>query len=122
MKTTMACMVCLLGFALLGGCAQYNNERGVAAEWQSDRARKLTKGKTTRAEVLQWLGPPSQVIALDDETVFYYLFERSAGVGLVLLVYNRFDMDTRYDRAIFFFDGDDLLTDFSTRAGVPADG
>jgi outer membrane protein assembly factor BamE (lipoprotein component of BamABCDE complex) len=122
MKRTTAWIACSLGFALLGGCAQYHNQRGIEAQWQADQARALTKGKTTRAEVLDWLGPPSQVIALDDETVLYYLFERSAGVGLVLLVYNRFDVDTRYDRAIFFFDGDDLLTDYSTRAAAAADG
>ena len=59
------------------------------------------------------LGPPSQVISLDGETALYYLFERSEGEGLILLVYNRFRVDTHYDRAIFFFDANDVLTEYS---------
>ncbi len=111
----------VLALVLITGCAQYSNERGIDAQWRNLAAVKLVRGETTRADVLDWLGPPSQVIALDDETILYYLFERSAGVGLVLIVYNRFDVDTRYDRAIFFFDENDRLTDFSTRAGVDLD-
>lgn len=61
------------------------------------------------------LGPPSQVIALDGESALYYLFEHSEGEGLILIVYNRMRIDTRYDRAIFFFDEHDVLTEFATR-------
>ncbi len=109
--------LCLL---LLHGCAQFESKRGVEVNWQSVVTEKLVIGKTTRAEVLKLLGPPSQVIALDNESVLYYLFERSEGEGLILIVYNRMRIDTRYDRAIFFFDENDVLTEFSTRL-YPAD-
>ena len=75
---------------------------------------------TTRGEVLDLLGPPSQIITLGDETALYYLFERSAGNGLVLIVYNRMEVDTRYDRALLLFDNDDVLTDFSIRISEEA--
>lgn len=101
--------------ALLQGCAQYENKRGVQVSWQESVTRDLTSGQTTRADVLSLLGPPSQVIAMEDETALYYLFEHSEGEGLILLVYNRMKIDTRYDRAIFFFDEDDVLTEYSTR-------
>ena len=105
----------LLAFAVLaGGCAQYENKRGVLAEWQDSSNADFVAGETTRQDVLSALGPPSQLIALGDETVLYYLFERSEGDGLILIVYNQFKVNTRYDRAIFFFDADDRLTDFST--------
>jgi outer membrane protein assembly factor BamE (lipoprotein component of BamABCDE complex) len=104
-----------LTLLLLAGCAQYENRRGVEVSWQPDALTGLVRGQTTRQEVLQLLGPPSQVIALDDETVLYYLFERSEGEGVVLIVYNRMQIDTRYDRAILFFDQNDLLSDFATR-------
>ena len=45
----------------------------------------------------------------------YYLYERSDGDGLILVVYNQFKVDTRYDRAVFFFDENDRLTDYATR-------
>lgn len=112
-------------FALLGivlaGCAQYENKRGVFDNWQESSEGAFVSGQTTRQEVLERLGPPSQVIALGDETALYYLYEYSGGTGLVLIVYNQFKLDTRYDRAIFFFDENDLLTDhssyFSAREG-----
>lgn len=105
---------------ILGGCAQFDSKRGVDVNWQSVVTEKLEPGKTTRKEVLTLLGPPSQVIALDNESVLYYLFEHSEGEGLILIVYNRMRIDTRYDRAIFFFDKNDVLTEFSTRL-YPAD-
>ena len=46
--------------------------------------------------------------------MLYYLNEHAEGEGLLLVLYNRFEVDTRYDRAIFFFDADDRLTDYST--------
>ncbi|MEH6571492.1 MAG: outer membrane protein assembly factor BamE [Halioglobus sp.] len=101
-----------LGF--LAGCAQYDSQRGVEVVWQAEAVKELEAGKTTRAQVLKLFGPPSQVISLEDESVLYYLFEHSEGEGLILIVYNRFQVDTQYDRAIFFFDDNDVLTDYAT--------
>jgi len=114
-------LLCLLA-ATLAGCAQYENKRGVEVTWQDTVTSHLVPGETTRDEVLRLLGPPSQVIALEDETVLYYLFERSVGEGLILIVYNRMKIDTHYDRAILFFDEHDVLRDFATRIDVPAQG
>ncbi len=96
----------------LAGCAQYKNTRGVEVTWSE--APRFTIGETTRADVLKALGPPSQVVALGDETVLYYLREQGEGEALILGVYNRFRLDQRYDRAIYFFDGTDTLSDQSS--------
>ena len=106
----------LTAFILCGlmACAQYDNKRGVDVNWQDSVTNKLVKGETTRKEILALLGPPSQLISLDEETVLYYLFEHSRGEGLILIVYNRMKIDTRYDRAVFFFDENDILSDYST--------
>ena len=101
--------------ALSAACAQYENKRGVEVTWQPAVLEQFQAGTTTRREVMAELGPPSQVISLDGETVLYYLYERSDGDGLILVVYNRFKVDTRYDRAVFFFDENDRLTDYATR-------
>ena len=100
--------------ALVGACAQYENKRGVLDNWQDSMAQQFVRGETTRQQVLDLLGPPSQVVALGDETVMYYLYEKSDGDGLILIVYNQFRIDTRYDRAIFFFDEGDTLRDYAT--------
>lgn len=62
------------------------------------------------------LGPPSQVIALHDQTLFYYLREQLATKGLFLLLYNQMRENVSYDRAIFFFDRKGILTDFAYSA------
>ena len=70
--------------ALLSACVQYQSKRGVEVKWQSDITEQLHKGASTRGEVLALLGPPSQLISLEDETVLYYLFERTKGNGYIL--------------------------------------
>jgi len=115
MKQSVLLISLALCMTLLGACAQFDSKRGVEVNWQTEVTDKLTKGESTRAYVLALLGPPSQVIALDGETALYYLFEQSKGDGLILIVYNRMRIDTRYDRAIFFFNEHDVLTEYSTR-------
>jgi len=115
MKLPVPLLAAALGGLLLAGCAQYENQRGVEVTWQDSVTSRLVRGQSSREEVLKLLGPPSQVIALEEETVLYYLFERSEGDGLILILYNRMKIDTRYDRAIFFFDEHDVLTDYATR-------
>ena len=107
---------------LLAGCAQYENKRGVEVTWQDDVTRHLVPGESTRKEVLALLGPPSQVISLEEETVLYYLFERAKGNGVILILYNRMEIETHYDRAILFFDANDVLTDYATRIDETAKG
>ena len=104
---------------LMSGCAQYENKRGVEVSWQDAALSEFSVGSTHRKEVLARLGPPSQLISLGDESVLYYLYERSEGEGLILLVYNRFTVDTRYDRAVFFFDENDVLTEFASHITPP---
>ena len=115
MKRLVLVTCLIFSINLLGACAQYDSKRGIDVSWQDSVTEQLVKGKSTRRDVLALLGPPSQVIALNDESVLYYLFEQSKGEGLILIVYNRMRIDTRYDRAIFFFNEDDVLTEFSTR-------
>jgi outer membrane protein assembly factor BamE (lipoprotein component of BamABCDE complex) len=107
--------LCALVIPLLAGCVQFDAKRGIEVAWQDEVVAKLEKGQSTRADVLDLLGPPSQVISLQEETVLYYLFEKAEGNGVILIVYNSIDIETHYDRAIFFFDEDDVLSDFATR-------
>ncbi|MFK7976432.1 MAG: outer membrane protein assembly factor BamE [Halioglobus sp.] len=115
MQFSLRLLTAALALCLLQACAQYENKRGVDVRWQDSVTSQLTKGSSTRADVLELLGPPSQVIALDGETALYYLFEHARGDGLILVFYNRTRIETTYDRAIFFFDENDVLTEFSTR-------
>jgi hypothetical protein len=59
------------------------------------------------------LGPPSQLIALSDQTVFYYLTEKTSGKGYIFIFWNQVNAKSEYDRAIFFFDSDGVLEEFA---------
>ena len=111
---TMRILVTALSLSIMAGCAQYTDNRGVEVTWQPAVMEEFAVGETTRSDVLKRLGPPSQVITMDEETVLYYLYEKRQGQGLILIVYNRFDVESRYDRAVFFFDGNDRLTEYAS--------
>ena len=100
---------------ILTGCVQFEARRGIEVAWYDDVVNNLKPGESTRADVLARLGPPSQVIALENETVLYYLFEKTEGEAAILILYNSVDIGTLYDRAIFFFDENDVLSDYSTK-------
>ena len=69
------------------GCAQISKKAGVENRWR-DQNIVLQAGVTTQQQVLDQLGPPSQIIALSAKTVFYYLFEETKGRLLFLILYN----------------------------------
>jgi len=98
---------------LLTGCVSKQSAMGVQNYWREPEAPAFEKGRTTQAEVMHALGPPSQVIALADQTLFYYLREQSRSKAVFLIIYNRTRQQITYDRAIFFFNKQSVLTDFA---------
>ena len=95
------------------GCANWDGFAGVDNLWRAENVPDWSPGKTTAAEVLEFLGPPSQLIPLHDETVFYYMREGKDGSALLLLIWNTGTQVTEYDRAIFFFDKEGILKNFA---------
>jgi len=96
---------------LLVGCVNYSRESGVENLWR--QSQNFTNGKTTTKQILSALGPPSQVLALGDKTIYYYLKEEVTREGLILLIYNTTKEITLFDRAIFIFTEQGILEDFS---------
>lgn len=98
---------------VLAGCSSDSGYSGVDNIWRSVNPPVWEAGKTTEADVIEVLGPPSQLIGLDKETVYYYLREERKATGVFLLVYNWKNQKQVYDRAIFFFDKQGKLTKHS---------
>jgi len=92
-------------------CINANSDRGVKAAWNKVEAGAFVDGQTTRGEVLELLGPPSQILSLGEETAFYYMLEQTSSSGVILILYNDRTEKTSYDRAVFFFDRDGVLTE-----------
>jgi len=114
-------MVVVAMMGALAGCASYERTRGVEASWRDPAVPAPVVGTTTQSEILDALGPPSQVIALRDQTVFYYLREQDTGRGGIFIVYNWLKEDVTYDRAIFFFDAAGVLRDYGLSNEQTAD-
>jgi len=98
----------LLCVALLGGCVTAKHTTGVNNYWRAPGV-EFTVGQTREQDVLEALGPPSQLIALQEYTVYYYLLEESDKKGIITIIYNANTQDVVYDRAIFFFDKNGVL-------------
>ncbi len=113
----------LVAILLLGvaGCANYTRMRGVDNTWRDPSIPTPVVGETSQAEIMDRYGPPSQIIGLEHQTVFYYLTERNRGSGAILILYNRLKEQVTYDRAIFFFDTDGVLSDYAFSREVIAD-
>jgi hypothetical protein len=106
-------MVALGVLAAASGCVNRKSQMGVENLWRVDPAPTFEIGKTTQSDVMDALGPPSQVIALGDQTLFYYLREQQNFESFSLIIYAQSRERILYDRAIFFFDPKGKLTDFA---------
>ena len=111
MRTTRIILV-IATLVIAAGCASFERTRGVESTWRDPATPPPVVGTTTQKDILAALGPPSQVIGLRDQTVFYYLKENDKGRGALLIVYNWLKEHVTYDRAIFFFDAEGVLQDY----------
>ena len=99
----------------LAACVKYQSLDGVENTWREIPADRIQVGTTTQTDILDWLGPPSQIIAIGEQRVFYYLSQKQSGQAKVLIIWNDAEDQTRYDRAVFFFDPEGVLTEYSIR-------
>ncbi len=93
----------ILMAVVLTGCSSDKGYSGVDNVWRSATPLVWEAGKTTEQDVIDALGPPSQLIGLDKEKVYYYLREERKQTAVFLLAYNWKNQKLTYDRAIFFF-------------------
>jgi outer membrane protein assembly factor BamE (lipoprotein component of BamABCDE complex) len=111
----------LLAVLTIASCAAFSSEEGVENSWRDLPEATFRPGITTQAEVAELLGPPSQIISLASGTAFYYLREERRGRGFILIVYNQGTQTIRYDRAVFFFDRNGILTNHAMRNDIAPD-
>jgi hypothetical protein len=100
-------------FSGVTGCVSKRSEMGVQNNWRKASPPVFEKGRSTEGDIMRELGPPSEVIALQDQTLFYYLREQSHTKAVYLILYNQTRQEIVYDRGIFFFNKQGVLTDFA---------
>lgn len=111
-RTAAFLLLLAIGF-FTAGCARIHTEKGLDPNWYGMDADTFRVGVSNQADVLDTLGPPSQIITGSDGDIFYYLYEEALGTGMIFILYNQVQLTTRYDRAIFFFDAAGVLQDYA---------
>ena len=111
MNKVFQSLTLILLLTLLSACVNYSRDSGVDNLWRQPQT--FNNGTTTSQQVLAALGPPSQVLAVGKQTIYYYLNEQVTREGLILLVYNETTEITVFDRAMFIFNDQGILIDFS---------
>jgi outer membrane protein assembly factor BamE (lipoprotein component of BamABCDE complex) len=89
---------------LLAGCTM--GKRQVNSLDLRNIQGKLVIGVTTEQQLLEILGPPSLVDmrTMNGRTIYYYWAEKLRNKSLYLGVYNYWNVDIQYERAMFVFD------------------
>ena len=72
----------IAALALLSGCANWDGYAGVENSWRAEDVPVWEVGVTTAADVAAFLGPPSQLIPIHDETVLEKLCRMAFGALL----------------------------------------
>jgi hypothetical protein len=70
-----------MSFIALTACANWTEDGGVANHWRGETVPEWVDGKTREQDVMAALGPPSQIVNLDDRVVYYFFSLKGVGGG-----------------------------------------
>ena len=111
MKFIRDTIVVLSMMLLCVSCAMFGKSKehhGFDARWLD----QFTPGRTKAAEVLEAFGAPSSMVKLSNGNAYIYERSVSKGTGIWLVLLSFGNYDTQYDRVVFFFDNEDILTHY----------
>ena len=111
MKTVRYTIVILSMMLLCVSCAMFGKSKeyhGFDAKW----LERFTPGTTTAADVLEVFGAPSRMVKLSNGNAYVYERSVSKGTGIWLVLLSFGNYETQYDRVVFFFDPEDILTHY----------
>jgi len=126
----------LLALLALPGCLFVAARGEAGARLPQGVEAQLLPGRTTKAEVLALLGPPTEfkrpelssalvddelrvsgalAVARRAENVYTWQYDRLAARGSLLLLWNGLSLRTTSDLLVVFFDGHDVVADVAVR-------
>lgn len=95
------------------GCAIIGRD----SDFRSFDSKSLTSvvpGKTTAGQVAQLFGAPTQVVKLSNGNAYMYTRGMSKGTVVYLILVTFANYDRKYDKIVFFFDKNDVLTHYGS--------
>lgn len=116
--------------ALLSGCVVARTYRDHPLDER--KIATIERGVTTKAEVLERLGPPQEVDAREITSVnvsadpfeppperivaaryLRYTYARGNGLAIIAVLFNYLDFDQKSDSLVIFFDDDNKVQDYA---------
>ena len=111
-------VVLVAALGVLNGC--YVSKKRDDRPLRSEVVAAIQVGKTTKAEVLQLLGPPKQIIRLLESEAYMYVASVEKNSGLVLLVLTMSRSDRQYDAVTVIINRQDVVTAVGSRFAADA--
>lgn len=98
---------------VLGGC--YFGKKNDDHTWDPALVARIEPGKTTKAQVLQLLGPPKQVVRLLESEAYMYTHSIEKDTNTFLIVLNLSRSDKQYDAITVIINRQDVVTAVGSR-------
>ena len=101
----------LLLASIFTGCAVFGKSKDFVA-FDENALKQVTTGKTSASEVTLLFGPPNKIVKLSNGNA--YMYERSIkkATGLWLVLVSFGNLETQYDRIVFFMNNNDVVTHY----------
>ena len=113
MTRIIPALAALAALAPLGGC--YFGKRNEDRTWDPAVVARIAPGKTSKAEVLQLLGPPKQVVRLLESEAYMYTHSIEKDTNTFLVVLNLSRSDKQYDAITVIINRQDVVTAVGSR-------
>ena len=97
----------------LGGCLYADAIDG--SSWSRETVAKIEVGKTTRAQVLEMLGPPRHILRLTEGEALVYTCSIEKSTGFSLIIVSTWRNDKQYDGVTVLVNRDGLVTAVGSR-------
>jgi hypothetical protein len=95
------------------GCAVFGRGKDFVP-FDENALKQVTTGKTSASEVTRLFGPPNKIVKLSNGNAYIYerSIDKATGLWLVLLTFG--NLDTQYDRIVFFISNNDVVTHYGS--------
>jgi len=99
--------------SIFTGCVVYGRGKDFV-DFDENALKQVTTGTTSASDVTRLFGPPNKIVKLSNGNAFIYerSVKKATGLWLVLLTFG--NMDTQYDRIVFFINNNDVVTHYGS--------
>jgi len=103
----------LLLASIFTGCAVFGKSKDFVA-FDENALKQVTTGKTSASEVTLLFGPPNKIVKLSNGNAYMYdrSIKKATGLWLVLVSFG--NLETQYDRIVFFINNNDVVTHYGS--------